>query len=91
MFEPNTGALKIFNFAIFLKLASDVFITHGQNVIFPKHNNNNNNNNNNNIYTGGFRNGPVKKYYKEVLHTLKKVRYPNSKKLSNAFQFLFKK
>ena len=35
-------------------------------------------NNNNNIYTGGvltlsgFRNGPVKKYYKEVLHNLKK-------------------
>ena len=58
---------------------------------------NNNNNNNNNIYTGGvltlsgFRNGPVKKYFKEVLHNLKKVRYQNSKKLRNAFQFLFKK
>ena len=36
LFEPNTGALKIFNFAIFLKLASDVFNTHGQTVIFPK-------------------------------------------------------
>ena len=60
-------------------------------------NNNNNNNNNNNIYTGGvltlsgFRNGPVEKYYKEVLHNLKKVRYQNSKKLRKAFQFLFKK
>ena len=34
--SQNTGALKIFNFAIILKLASNVFNIHGQNVILPK-------------------------------------------------------